>query len=138
MGDGIAFLIGFPLVKWPVMVALLAACKFDTVRAAYTWLFIAIVGVLTASTAPGLLIFPFQSLAQDVSALAPILWSALFLVLLVAFDALFIGLQARRRFYRDADGILSWRAAWGLSVAGNLLTFLAIVVVSVLIWPPRA
>ena len=132
MGDGIAFLIGFPLVKWPVMVALLAACKFDTVRAAYTWPFIAIVGVLTASTAPVLLIFPLQSLAQNVAALAPILMSVLFLVLL-AFDALAIGLQARRRFYRDADDVLSWRAAWGLSVAGNLLTFLAILVLSALI-----
>ena len=127
MGEGITFLIGFPLVKWPVMVALLAALGFDAVRAAYTWPFIAIAGVLCLPVALALA-FLLQPLSQSVSVVVPILFFALFLVLLIAFDAWVVGRQARRRFYRDTDDVLSWRAAWGVSLAGNLLPLLVIVV----------
>ena len=130
MFEGIAYLLGFALVKWPLMVALLAERKFDAVRVAYTWPFIAIAGVLTVTLLVTLLLLPLQSLAQNGSALLPILYFVSVLVLLIAFDAWVVGRQARRRFYRDTDDVLTWRVAWVVSLAGNLLSLVVVILVA--------
>ena len=109
------------LAETLVVALLLAACKFDFIRAIYTWFCVTLLTYWFLMLGAGLTLAGLEGvLGAAREPQGPVLLVLLvFEVMVVAIEAGMIVVLAGRKFWRKADRSLGWKPALAIAAAGN-------------------